>query len=61
MVAPLRPVPPSEEPTAEERLRRVAMILRQGLYFVADELGREFGIERPCKSCDEQRRRDRRA
>jgi hypothetical protein len=41
----------------EERLRRIVMIVRQGLYFIADEFGKEFGLHRPCKRCEEQRRR----
>lgn len=43
----------------EARLRRVVMIVRQGLYFVADELGKEYGLERPCKQCEQRRRASR--
>lgn len=50
----MRDQPPSEDAGAQ--LRRIALIVRQGLYFVADEIGREYGMQRPCK-CDQDRRR----
>lgn len=41
----------------EERLRRIVMIVRQGLYLIADGIGHEYGLERPCKACETERRR----
>lgn len=49
-------------PEADQRLRRLVMIVRQACYFVADELGKEYGLERPCKRCErEQHARSRAA
>ncbi len=59
-MADLRPLPqPAPEESADERLRRVVLIVRQGLYGIADELGRVYGLDRPCKDCDRRRRQDR--
>jgi hypothetical protein len=52
-----RAKPTAAAQDSETRLRRIVMIARQGLYFVADELGKEFGLERPCKRCERERRR----
>lgn len=53
MVASLRNAqPPQTEATRDDRVRRIVMIVRQACYFVADELGKEYGLERPCKRCE---------
>ncbi len=34
------------------RLRRLMLVIRQACYFIADEMGKEYGMERPCKRCE---------
>lgn len=44
----------------EARVRRLVMVVRQACYFIADELGKEYGLERPCKRCTVEHRREAR-
>jgi hypothetical protein len=53
----------NSQPTAEpallsdsERLRLALLAVRQLAYGLADELGRLYDLERPCKRCERERR-----
>lgn len=49
---PPKPTPPTDD----ERLRQALLAIRQAFYSAADELGRLYDLERPCKRCDRERR-----
>lgn len=45
---------PDTRLSTDDRLRRIVLVIRQACYFIADELGKEYDLSRPCKQCDEQ-------
>jgi hypothetical protein len=55
----VNPPPQPATTEADERLRRAVMAIRQAFYSAADELGRLYGYDRPCKVCEERRRTGR--
>lgn len=47
---------PSPSLTEAERQRRALLAIRQAFYSAADELGRLYDLERPCRECERRRR-----
>lgn len=54
--APTRDTRPANDDATQQRVRRLVMIVRQACYYVADELGKEYGLDRPCNACRQARR-----